>query len=136
MIFKNTFGIISLLSAAIVVFAAATPHRQDEFKNLQVLPKNISAKELDKIMEGFNEGLGVSCGYCHSKNPDTKDFEFDKDAKSEKLMARSMMLLTNDINKKYFPNTSGVSAVTCYTCHHGNAMPATDTADYNIKSKY
>ncbi|MCP9750353.1 c-type cytochrome [Ferruginibacter sp. HRS2-29] len=131
---SKIFLTASLLLTATIVTVAAIP--QDEFKNLQVLPKNISAKELDKIMEGFNEGLGVGCNYCHTKNVTTKDLEFDKDSKPEKEMARKMMLLTNDINKKYFPESKDIQAVTCYTCHHGNPMPATDSADFRRKSDY
>jgi tetratricopeptide (TPR) repeat protein len=33
--------------------------------NLQVLPKNISNPDLIKIMDGFEEALGVQCNYCH-----------------------------------------------------------------------
>jgi hypothetical protein len=134
--FSNIFLTSSFLLTATIVTVAAIPHPQDEFKNLQVLPKNITAKELDKIMEGFNEGLGVGCDYCHSKNTSTKDLEFDKDTKPEKDMARKMMLLTNDINKKYFPEAKDIQAVTCYTCHHGNPMAATDSADFRRKATY
>jgi hypothetical protein len=134
---NNSFIVIAALSAITAVAAAFVPHpREDGFKNLKVLPKNITAKELDKIMDGFNEGLGVKCGYCHSKNADTKEFEFEKDTKSEKEMARKMIVMTNDINHKYFPQDNNVQAVSCYTCHHGNPMPAVDTADFSMKAQY
>jgi hypothetical protein len=133
---NKSFLVTAALLAATIAGVAAMPHQEDGFKNLQVLPKNISPKELDKIMEGFNEGLGVGCNYCHAKNNSTKELEFEKDTKSEKLMARKMMVMTNDINQKYFKQDTNIQAVSCYTCHHGNPMPAVDTADYLRKKTY
>lgn len=133
---SKTFLVGTSICFCIAGFTAATPAQKDEFKNLQVLPKNITAKELDRIMESYNEGLGVGCDYCHAKNATTKDIEFEKDTKPEKLVARKMMLMTNDLNHRYFTDSPGVQAVTCYTCHHGNPMPAVDTADFRKKSLY
>src|SRR5690606_4891523 len=87
--------------AVISMSAAWKPQPEDEFKNLQVLPKNITVAELDKIMEGFNEALGVDCGYCHTKDLN-KELVFHLDDKSEKEVSRKMMRMTNEINQKYF----------------------------------
>ena len=53
---------------------------------------------------------------------------FDSDEKSEKQIARKMMLMTMDINKNYFQfnkevRAAQVQAVTCYTYHKGTVIP-------------
>ncbi len=100
----------------------------DRFKNLQVLPKNISNDSLNRLMDGYNEMLGVNCDFCHAKDKKADTLMFDKDDKSEKEITRNMMRMTMDINKNYFQfnenvNASQVQAVTCYTCHSGKPMP-------------
>ena len=57
--------VLAVLAVFIFIGIAATKQPvNEEFKNLQVLPKNITADSLDKIMDGFTAGLGVNCGYC------------------------------------------------------------------------
>ena len=38
-------------------------------QNLQVLPKDIPQPELAQMMQGFAQGLGVQCTYCHAPAP-------------------------------------------------------------------
>ena len=97
------------------------------FKNLKVLPKDISKEGLEKVMHGFNKALGVRCNFCHSPGANGK-MDFSSDAKSEKDIARYMLNMTHEINMKYFnpensqrPDT--ISVVKCVTCHHGNPHP-------------
>ena len=123
-------NVISVLAAFIFVGIAAVKQPVNEkFKNLQVLPKNISADSLDKIMDGFTVNMGVDCKYCHVRDKKADTLIFDADDKSEKEIARNMMRMTMDINKKYFQfnetiTAEQVQAVTCFTCHRGEPMPA------------
>ncbi|MEO7263871.1 MAG: c-type cytochrome [Ferruginibacter sp.] len=100
-----------------------------EFRNLQVLPKDISEKALQKIMEEeCGKGLGVSCNYCHTKDKNSSDLDFASDAKPEKEIARSMMRMTMEINKKYFGLENPaigdtLMSITCKTCHQGDPYP-------------
>lgn len=125
MISFKKLKVIAALSAFVFIGIAAVDEPvNEEFKNLQVLPKNITADSLDKIMDGFNAGLGVTCKFCHVENNQLHKMEFEKDAKPEKEIARKMMLMTMDINKNYFQfneevTAAQVQAVTCYTCHKG-----------------
>ncbi len=119
-----------LISLLLICAAAIEPtHKSTGFKNLQVLPKNISDEALQKIMEtDFNKGLGVSCDYCHAKVPGSADPDFASDAKSEKEIARSMMRMTLDINQKYFgmenPKIGDtLMSISCKTCHQGEPYP-------------
>jgi hypothetical protein len=77
-------------------------------------------------MGNFNKDLGVNCGFCHVRTEEGK-MDFVSDKKGEKEIARSMMRMTNKINKKYFhvkrPMVGdSISVVTCFTCHHGSAI--------------
>ena len=122
--------LIALAALFVFVFTgiAAIEEPAGEFKNLQVLPKNITEDSLGKIMDGFNAGLGVNCAFCHTENKGTQQLEADKDTKPEKEITRKMMRMTMDINKNYFQfneevNAKQVQAVTCYTCHKGPPIP-------------
>ncbi len=130
--FKNIIIVAVAVSAVILLSAAAIPNKtvQHKFKNLKVLPKDISEEALDKIMDNYNFALGVKCGFCHERNDSTKHLDFPSDAKGEKNVARDMMRMTNDLNNKYFNfNKSKVvpETVSCITCHRQNAMPVADT---------
>ena len=124
---------LSLLLATVVSLSAFMPRQQppaQKFKNLKVLPKNISKDELDEVMDGFKAGLGVKCGYCHSPMKDNpKRMDFASDEKPEKETARDMMRMTAKINKKYFHEMKtkegkAMVAVSCITCHNGKTEPA------------
>jgi hypothetical protein len=124
---------LTLLLATIVSLSAFMPKQQPpepKFKNLKVLPKNISKDDLDKVMDGFKLGLGVKCGFCHSPMKDNpKKMDFASDEKQEKATARNMMRMTAKINKKYFHDMKdkegkAITAVSCITCHNGKSEPA------------
>lgn len=99
------------------------------FKNLKVLPKDISKDDLKSIMKGFTAALGVRCSYCHDgeegKPLDTYDFASDK--KTHKLKARVMIKMTRDINQKYLSElkefSDHIDKVECATCHRGANEP-------------
>ncbi|MFC0514329.1 c-type cytochrome [Mucilaginibacter angelicae] len=126
---KKLLVTLGLLS--IVVFGAMTTSKpQDEgFKNLKVLPKNISPDNLHKVMEDWEHSLGVHCNFCHARNEETKKIDWASDAKPEKQMARDMFKMMNKINQKYFhakKDSLGMimqSGVNCNTCHRGTAHP-------------
>lgn len=131
----RSFKKITVLSALVIfVFVGITAEtlpKQDKPKNLKVLQKNISEPELDKIMQNYSNALGVDCDFCHVKNI-VLDFKYEKDDKPEKEIARKMMRMTNDINKKYFQfngviKADAVQAVSCVTCHRGQPRPVIDT---------
>ncbi|HET6255295.1 MAG TPA: c-type cytochrome [Puia sp.] len=122
--------ILIVLIAAVGFGAAATGKRQ--FENLKVLPKDISSKDLQGVMaDDFEDGLGVSCGFCHASAPGGHGLDFASDAKPEKEVARRMMRMTLDLNKKYFavrkPRIGSNSlTITCVTCHKGEPFPDGD----------
>jgi hypothetical protein len=119
---KSFIVIVFLIGTASVSFAFM---QQARYENLQVLPKDTNKYQMDSVMKHFTSSLGVNCNFCHVKtNDDKKDWDFASDDKRHKLIARDMMRMTADLNKKYFKEDEG-QAVTCYSCHHGEETPAT-----------
>jgi hypothetical protein len=141
---KKSFLIIMACAICVFAFQAFTTTHQSKWKNLHILPQDISEDGLDSVMHHFTASLGVKCNYCHVRNTETKKMDFASDDKPEKLIARKMMLMSIDINKNHFVDieeqmhdkdgkvvveNEGDSVkymlkyVTCYTCHHGEEHP-------------
>lgn len=115
---------------AIVAITAFTTVKQDQQPlNLKVLPKNISKEELDKTMKSFNAALGVKCNFCHAPKADGQPgLDFASDANHHKAIARSMIKMTQKINKKHFQHKDKeglLKQIDCATCHNGQAEPKT-----------
>lgn len=133
---KNKAVVFVCLTAFIAIgLTAFTPgavkkSNQAEFKNLQVLPKDITKEQLEKIMRGFNGALGVKCMYCHVHEGEDfrQGWDYAKDDKGEKKIARQMLKMTMSINSTYFNFDNSTQAdtirvVTCNTCHRGIQHP-------------
>jgi hypothetical protein len=132
--FINIAAVIFTFIFIVTAFAATIPNKElpPKFKNLKVLPKNISEAALDKIMDDFNHSLGVSCDYCHAKSDKADELNFVSDTKPEKIAARKMMLMTYDINIKHFGGTKDriqPQTIKCITCHRQKPYPETDSTE-------
>jgi hypothetical protein len=129
---SRTIFTLSILLSLVVFMSAFMPIKQERiYKNLKVLPKDISKEDLGTVMDGFKTSLGVKCNYCHAPSETEKGkLDFASDAKPEKGTARMMMIMTAKINKKYFhikdvKNPNAILPVSCITCHNGNERPKT-----------
>lgn len=112
---------------SLITFCAFATYEQPRYKNLKILPRYISEKAMDSIMNHYSVSLGVTCNYCHVHDEKKDTWDMASDAKGEKLISRRMMLMTNGINGQYFPPEKGakpVQTITCYTCHKGEPIPA------------
>ncbi|PSM31238.1 hypothetical protein BVG81_006430 [Haliangium sp. UPWRP_2] len=89
------------------------PGGSGAWKDLQVLSKTISRDELKKTMKAMSKDLGVDCSFCHEEPNMEKDT-------NKKTLAREMMQMTSEINKRY---ASTMKKVTCFTCHRGKEEP-------------
>lgn len=98
---RKSFLVIIICIVCVTAFQAFTTHSDPEFKNLKVLPKDISKHDLDSVMHHFTASLGVKCNFCHVRNEAEKKMDFASDDKPEKQIARKMMLMAIDINKNY-----------------------------------
>lgn len=103
-------------------------------RNLQVLPADMSTREVVGMMRGFAGGLGVRCNYCHvGDNPrDLDSTDFASDDKPAKQKARVMMRMVQEINQTHVAqlaelgsDSASLLRVNCSTCHHGQARPRT-----------
>ncbi len=132
---KKILLTMTLLVSTLILVSASYP-TQDGFKNLKVLPKDISEKDLEKVMDQLVTGLGVDCAYCHTKSVNVNELDFAADSKPEKEIARNMLTMTMEINSKYFDfNKKGgnIQAVTCMTCHRGKPRPELDNLFSPVK---
>ena len=117
--------------AFMILMSFAFTKDEPLYKNLKVLPKNITKEQMDSVMHHFTGALGVKCNFCHVRTADGKEWNFAADSSKHKLAARGMMKMTAKINDKYFDVTTGKKSldaklmVTCYTCHHGKNDPET-----------
>lgn len=136
MIHKKKLAVVMLLFLSILVMSFKISTEDEKkpapFKNLKVLPKNISHDDLVAIMKNYCTALGVKCGFCHAKGQDDK-FDWASDAKEEKGIARKMQKMTNAINKKYFGGNTGT--VACMTCHNGHENPVTASTLKPVEEK-
>lgn len=120
-------AIVTLPSKAQVPTPTQEP--REEFKNLQVLPKDIAPEDLRKLMGTFTRALGVRCIHCHvgEEGKPFKPEDFQKDDKPTKLKAREMIRMTNDLNEKYLAKLANRAdpqiRIQCITCHHGINQP-------------
>ncbi len=124
--------ILAVAALSMLMAAGLSPaHAQipDEFKNLQVLPKDIKKAELVGMMRGFAGDLGVRCTHCHvgEEGKPLSTYDFASDEKTPKKVGREMIRMTRDINGKYLANIdTGRKTkleVSCATCHHGLSRP-------------
>ena len=84
------------------------------YKNIKVL-QGTPANELNQSMHLMKGATGMDCLYCHIER------EWEKDVKPAKDVARAMITMMMDINKRNF---GGRQVVTCNTCHNGRPIPA------------
>ena len=128
---NNKLKIILVLAVAAIMGSALVKpgSSKDNYTNLQVLPKDISPKDLQRIMvDEFEDGLGVGCNFCHAQEKGSLHLDYASDAKPEKEIARAMMRMTMELNKKYFAVEQPIIGdtlmmISCSNCHHGVAHP-------------
>ncbi|MFZ2491587.1 MAG: c-type cytochrome [Thermoanaerobaculia bacterium] len=137
--------ILAPLAALLLVLGCTTAQPPakpaSEFKNLQVLPPEISRDELVATMRSFTRSLGVKCNECHvvtATDPEEK-LDFPSDAKEEKRVARVMIQMTRQINGGWMERVEAAEGehheapsaeaspeapkVSCWTCHRGKTKP-------------
>lgn len=104
-------------AAALVLLAAGTGLAA--WKNLKMLPEDISDEDLDATMTRMARSLGVGCGHCHVSME-----EPELDERAAKSTARAMIRMTVALNRDHF-GYPDAPLVTCMTCHNGRVRPRT-----------
>ena len=119
---------------AIVVFSSTLGAQAqgrfppDSLINTKVFPHNTPVNEVIAAMRNFSGSLGVRCTFCHvgEEGMPLERFDFAKDEKRPKLVARQMMRMVQEINHRLdtIPGrTAPGLQVTCATCHRGVSRP-------------
>ena len=122
--------IAAALLAAARGLAAQAPGKfpPDSLVNVKVIPRSTPVIQVIGTMRNFAGYLGVRCQFCHKGEEGLPLAEFDSasDAKRTKLVARQMMQMVEEINRRLdtIPGRSvpGLQ-VTCGTCHRGVSRP-------------
>ncbi len=122
----TAFGVS--IAVAQTAAPAPPPNLTPPFKNLQVLPKDITREQLLTNMKFFAQSLGVRCTFCHvgEEGKPLSTYDFASDVKKEKRTARKMLAMVHRINSQDFGVTDFAQVkVTCFTCHRGSEHPLT-----------
>ena len=120
-----------LAASLALIPAALTAQIPDKFKNLKVLPADISRDSLITTMRGFAGGLGVRCTFCHVGGPDggIRGADFASDDKPTKRRARFMLAMVDSLNRAVLPQLPDrhqpMISIQCVTCHRGSELPQT-----------
>ena len=119
--------------AVILLMIGGMAFAQNDFENLQVLPKDISKDRLNTIMKSWNQALGVRCNFCHvgEKGAPLSTYDFVSDDNKHKNDTREMVKLVRAINNDHLAEMSGgKQVVNCRTCHGGLPVPRTLAQDF------
>jgi len=116
-----------LLPAALAAQAGKFP--PDTLINTKVFPHATPVTQVIGAMRNFTSDLGVRCQFCHlgEEGKPLDSFDFASDEKRTKQVARQMMLMVREINRRVdtLPRAGGAALqVTCGTCHRGVSRPA------------
>jgi len=123
---------VRLLAALLLVptLALAQGHKfpPDSLVNTKVFPHNTPVQQVIGQMRDITGALGVRCQFCHvgQEGQPLDQFDFTKDDKDTKLIARQMMRMVAEINRRLdtLPGrAAGDPVVTCRTCHRGVQEP-------------
>src|SRR5688572_4464394 len=128
---------VRLVLSAFALFAATAPlsaqatgkFPPDSLINVQIFSRTTPVAEVTAAMRSFAVGLGVRCQFCHvgEEGMPLERFDFASDEKRTKLVARQMMRMVQEINRRLdtIPGRSTATAleVSCATCHRGVSKP-------------
>src|SRR5262245_41456635 len=131
----NRFVLIVVVSSALGArLAAQAPGHwpPDSLINTKVIPHNTPVMQVIGTMRNITFALGVRCQFCHvgEEGMPIERFDFAKDEKPTKLVARQMMRMVEDINRRLdtlpehdHEHHGQRVQVTCATCHRGISRP-------------
>ena len=121
-------GLFLLVVAAPLPAQAPGKWPPDSLINLRVIPKGTPVMDVVGMMRNITGALGVRCQFCHvgEEGMPLAQFDFASDDKRTKQVARQMIHMVQEINRRVdtIPErpTPGVQ-VTCITCHRGVTRP-------------
>ena len=122
---------ITIAGAFIAQSFSIQQQQQKKLQNIKVFPATATYEQVDHAMDQYKVDLGVKCNYCHAPEKDNpRKMDMPSDANPKKDIARDMIRMTDEMNKKYIAtikhtesDTTKIQLVTCNTCHRGVAKP-------------
>lgn len=122
-----TISFVALCLAASTATAQAK-FPPDSLVNTKVIPHSTPPIQVIGAMRNFAIELGVRCQFCHvgEEGRPLDQFNFVSDEKRTKLVARQMMLMVQEINRRVDSvpgHQPDDPQVTCATCHRGVSKP-------------
>ena len=126
---RTTAAAVTLLLCA--VGAEAQPPGKwppDSLVNVRVIPKGTPVLQVSGAMRNIAFALDVECTFCHvgRDGAPLSDIDFASDEKRNKLVAREMMRMVQEVNRRIdsIPaRPTPAVTVTCVTCHRGVSRP-------------
>jgi tetratricopeptide (TPR) repeat protein len=126
---RSALVVLPLLTAAVPLAGqAAGKFPPDSLVNTKVIPHDTPVMQVVGTMRNFAISLGVRCHFCHAgeEGKPLSEYDFPNDDKRTKQVARQMMRMVAEINRRLDTIPSrpdpGVE-VTCRTCHRGVSRP-------------
>lgn len=120
---------LAMIALAMAVPAPVRGQIPDTFRNLEVLPEDISRDSLVMLMRSFSFATGLRCEGCHvmGEGGSFQGARFHLDDKPTKRQARYMLRMVNRLNDEILPglperDTPSLD-VECKTCHRGIRKP-------------
>jgi Photosynthetic reaction centre cytochrome C subunit len=131
---RRLFATVACTLAPLAL-AAQAPHKfpPDSLINTKVFAHDTPVPQVLAAMRAFSGDLGVRCTFCHvgEEGKPLDAFDFASDNKRTKLVARQMMLMVAEVNRRLdtIPRTGTPAAgpglqASCATCHRGVSRPA------------
>jgi hypothetical protein len=127
----NLLLVITVAGALITQSFNVQQQQPKKLKNIKVFPATATYEEVDHAMDQYKVDLGVKCNYCHAPEKDNpRKNDLPSDANPKKEIARDMIRMTDEMNKKYIAtikhteqDTAKIQLITCNTCHRGVPKP-------------
>ena len=121
-------GLVVLAAPSALASQASGRWPPDSLVNVQVIPRTTPVMEVVGAMRNITFGLGVRCQFCHvgEEGMPLERFDFPSDEKRTKLVARQMMRMVQEINRRLdtIPGRASTGLqVSCATCHRGVSRP-------------
>jgi hypothetical protein len=130
-------ALLVTMGIPVVCAAQAGKFPPDSLTNVHAIAHGTPVINVIGTMRNFTSYLGVRCQYCHvgAEGQPLDKFDFIADDKRTKVVARQMMFMVQEINRRLDSLPAGIGSkltVTCNTCHRGTTRPlplATRVAD-------
>lgn len=134
---KTLLVVIAIYAAVCDTLPGQTQHfPPDSLINVKVIPRSTPVSQVIGTMRNITSALGVRCPFCHvgQEGQPLEQFDFAKDEKHTKRIARQMMSMVEEINRRLdtlpkheheHEHEQEVPSVqvTCMTCHRGVSRP-------------